>query len=245
VVPLKHGLTTTLPSNHDAMREVAANLPVGWLNAYDNAGPGPDAGVSPLGALDRLDQITGVVRFKHLELLPGLRRPIADIVSTGAAMFTPSEKIIRHSGVSYVSSGGSNAAMHVDLHPNLFIHLAGEKQFSIAGLSRAPSQYQLILDKAAGRMEAFPEFDRMVTFELRPGDALYVPPFTFHRVETAQGRTISVACSWSTPSSERAVRLHRVNVQLRRLGVKPTSLHQPRWSDKAKLAAERLHRLVH
>lgn len=245
VVPLKHDLTSTLPSNVEAVRAVASELPASWLNAYDNDGPGPDTGISPLEALDRLDYVTGVVRFKHLELLPGLRRPIADVVSMAAAAFTPLERVNRYSSVGYVGNGGSGAGVHIDLHPNLFVHLAGEKRFTVAGFPDARAQYRLILDRASGRSEGVPEFDRVAVFDLQPGDALYVPPFTFHQVENKQDRTISAACSWSTPSSERALRLHRVNVGLRRLRLSPAPLDRPRPSDTVKLALEKLHRLVH
>lgn len=242
VVPLKHDLTSTLPSNVEAVRAVASVLPARWLDAYDISGPGPDPGISPLKALDRLDDVAGVVRFKHLELLPGLRRPIADVVSMAAAAFTPSERVTRYSSVGYVGNGGSGARMHIDLHPNLFVHLAGEKRFTVGGFSDARSQYRVILDRASGRSDGIPQFDRIAVFDLRPGDALYVPPFTFHQVENMQDRTVSAACSWSTPSSERAVRLHRVNVGLRRLlQLTPAPPNRQRGSDTVKLVLEKLH----
>lgn len=233
-----------LPWRTDSVREVAEQIPRGWLQAYDNDGPGLPPGISPAQALDRLAETTGVVRLKHLELVPGYRRPVAEIVSAAAAIFTPDERVTRHSSVVFVGNGGSSAPWHIDLQPNLFVHLSGLKRFTIGGLSDDRATQELVLRMFRGRAEPRPELDEVAAFELEAGDALYVPPFTFHSVETTAGLTVSVSCSWSTPSSVRAVRLQRVNAQLRRLGLRSAPVVQHRPTDAVKLAIERVERLV-
>jgi len=242
-VPLRHDLSNVFPWRIGALRDVAEKMPQGWLDAYDSDGSRPAPSCTPVEALDRLETVAGVVRLAHLELVPGFRRPIFEVVSEGVSMFTPGEPLLQHSSVIYVANSGSGAPMHLDLHHNLFFHLTGTKYFRIGQMRDERMQHEAVVRKLGGVSEPLRVLDQVTELELNPGDALYVPPFTFHAVES-DGPTVSVSCSWSTPSSERAVPLQRVNGRLSRFGVRTAPPGRHRLVDLAKVTLERASHLV-
>ncbi|MGH9029443.1 MAG: cupin-like domain-containing protein [Acidimicrobiales bacterium] len=239
VVAFHHDLAELLPWSDQDLRAVAAQIPRRWLDAYGAHGTSTSNAVSPLEALERVEAAGGVVRLEHLELVPGYRRRVEEIVHEAAAMFTPSEAVTRHTSVVYVGAGTSRAPWHFDLHHNLFVHLAGTKRFMVGRMTEPRSQHHLVVRRLSGALGPVPELDQVKLFELRLGDALYIPPFTFHSIENLD-TTVSVACSWSTPASMRAVRLQHMNGRLGRLGLRTRAPGRRRSTEAAKLALDRL-----
>jgi hypothetical protein len=237
---LRHHLLEALPWRDDELRAIAERIPASWLNAYDSDGADLPNRLTPVRALARLNTVTGVVRLMHLELVPEYRAVMDGVTRSMASIATPGQVVTRHTGVVYVANQGSRARLHVDRHPNFFVHLAGRKRFTVAGCSDSRRHQALITSYLSGRGGEGIEADVTRTFDLDPGDALYLPPLTIHGVETPASRSVSVACSWSTPSSERLGSVLWANAQLRRVGIRPISTHRHNRSDPVKLALARV-----
>jgi Cupin-like domain len=188
-------------------------------------------------AVERLDRVTGVVRLQHIELLPGFRQPLAALIAEAARRFSPQEHVEGISSVMYVGTANSNAALHVDLHHNLFLHLRGVKQFTLAAHRDARRQQK----EAAGQFGGHPGVsDRgldTVTYDLQPGDGLYVPPYVLHRVESSDATTVSIACSWATTESQQLLQLQRVNGYLEHLHLRSAPPGRRPSVDRLKVAA--------
>ena len=96
----------------------------------------------------------------------------------------------------WVSSAGMVTHGHFDQDYNLFVQLRGEKRFTLW----SPSQHQLLymyprvhplwhksrVNLRTPDLTRFPDFakSRALQVVLEPGDVLYVPPYTWHYVET-------------------------------------------------------------
>lgn len=107
----------------------------------------------------------------------------------------------------WISSAGMITHTHFDQDFNFFVQLLGKKRFTLW----APSQHELMyvfprvhpmwhksrLNFRAPDLLRFPQFakTRALQIELGPGDVLFVPPYTWHYVETL---TPSISLStWS------------------------------------------------
>jgi hypothetical protein len=225
-----------LPASDREVRAVAAQIPGRWLDAYDCvAVRRPMAGLSALTAVERLRDVPGVVRLEHLELVPGLRRTVAAIIDEAESLLTPGQVVHGRTSVLYVASGHSTAGLHIDLHHNLFVHLRGRKRFGVAWYD-APASHQRAVERHFGGRADVGEPEHRHVFDLGPGDALYIPPYSLHWVESPDGFTVSAACSWSTSATDQTASLQRTNGRLSRLGLttSPPGLHPT--ADRLKLA---------
>jgi hypothetical protein len=237
-VRVRHHAGRFIPSSDAAIHDISRRIPDRWLNAYDT-GPAPDESSPTVAveAIERLEQVTGVVRLQHIELLPGFRQPLARVIAEAAHRFSPEEHVEGISSVMYVGTATSTAALHVDLHHNLFLHLRGVKQFTL-GAYRDPRRQQR---EAAGQFAGHPGVSAQavdtVTYDLHPGDGLYVPPYTLHRVESSDATTVSIACSWATTESQRLLQLQRANGYLERLHLRSAPPGRRPVVDRLKVAA--------
>jgi Cupin-like domain len=236
-IRVRHQAGRFVPSDDAAIHDISDQIPDRWLNAYDT-GPAEEAApTDAVEAIERLDRVAGVVRLQHIELLPGLRQPLARIVAEGARLFTPAEHVEGISSVMYVGSPTSGAALHVDLHHNLFLHLRGAKQFTLAAYRNARQQQKGAAGQFAGHPELAPEAVDTVTYDLEPGDGLYVPPYALHRVESSDATTVSIACSWATTESLRLLQLQRANGYMERLRLRSSPPGRHPTVDRIKVAA--------
>lgn len=115
----------------------------------------------------------------------------------------------------WISSSGMITHTHFDQDYNFFVQLIGKKRFTLW----SPFQHELMymyprvhpmwhksqVNFRDVDMERFPAFSRAraVQIELGPGDILYVPPYTWHYVET-----LSPSVSLSTWSNDYNVYNH-------------------------------------
>jgi oxalate decarboxylase/phosphoglucose isomerase-like protein (cupin superfamily) len=235
---VRHQAGRFVPSDDAAVHDISGQIPDRWLNAYDT-GPAPDeaAPVAAVEAIERLDRVAGVVRLQHIELLPGLRQPLARLIAEGARQFTPGEHVEGISSVMYVGTATSGAALHVDLHHNLFLHLRGSKQFTLASYRDTRQQQREAAGQFGGHPEVSPDAVDTVTYNLEPGDGLYVPPYALHRVESSDATTVSIACSWATTESQRLRQLQRANGYMERLHLRSAPPGRRPAVDRIKLAA--------
>jgi hypothetical protein len=149
----------------------------------------------------------------------------------------------------FLSSGGAVAPFHADQEHNFLAQVVGDKQmhmFPPADLDIFPceSRERLAAEDLHMLDTYRPEIEsRAEVAQLLPGTTLYHPPMSPHWVETGRSSySLSITLSFVTPSVDRTLLLHKLNRQLRRIGMRPAPVgHRPRV-DGAKLMLARAMR---
>jgi len=105
----------------------------------------------------------------------------------------------------FAGLGGTLYHCHYDLQPNLHVQLTGRKRFVLfppsdwRHLYPFPVHHDLdrrsMVDLDSPDSERFPNWKHAVghLVELEPGDALYIPPFWWHHVQSVTPQTTSMA----------------------------------------------------
>lgn len=105
----------------------------------------------------------------------------------------------------FAGLGGTVYHCHYDLQPNLHVQLTGRKRFILfppeewANLYPFPVHHDLdrrsMIDLDAPDSHRFPNWRKAkgMIVELSPGDALYIPPFWWHHVQSLTPETTSMA----------------------------------------------------
>jgi ribosomal protein L16 Arg81 hydroxylase len=111
----------------------------------------------------------------------------------------------------FVSEAGGGVRPHADLHEGFVIQIAGRKQWRVVN----PNPEKPV--PAAGPFTLGENAD---TYELEPGDVLYVPSHATHATHVAEGQSLSLTMSVVLPTAADAV----LTLIQRRV------LTDPRWS---------------
>src|SRR6266576_2621580 len=116
-------------------------------------------------------------------------------------------------GFLFVSSPNSTTPFHLDSEDNFFVHIHGEKFFTIFDneIERSMTRHRNL--KYDQRFAP-----RGTGFHLFAGDGCYVPYQWPHWVRTADSYSISIAITWKTREVRRLNDLHFFNSMLRGLG---------------------------
>mmetsp|Transcript_107461 Transcript_107461/g.342543 ORF Transcript_107461/g.342543 Transcript_107461/m.342543 type:complete len:541 (-) Transcript_107461:81-1703(-) len=105
----------------------------------------------------------------------------------------------------FAGLGGTLYHCHYDLQPNLHVQLTGRKRFILfppedwASLYPFPVHHDLdrrsMVDLDAPDGVRFPKWNRArgMMVDLEPGDALYIPPYWWHHVQSLSAETTSMA----------------------------------------------------
>lgn len=105
----------------------------------------------------------------------------------------------------FAGLGGTLYHCHYDLQPNLHVQLSGRKRFVLFPPDAWPHLYPFpvhhdldrrsMVDLDAPDSAKFPTWPsaRGAVVELSPGDALYIPPFWWHHVQSLTPETTSMA----------------------------------------------------
>lgn len=105
----------------------------------------------------------------------------------------------------FAGLGGTLYHCHYDLQPNLHVQLSGKKRFIVFSPDEWPRLYPFPLHHDLDRRSQVdfdnPDYDKFPEFrgargsivELNPGDALYIPPYWWHHVQSITPETTSMA----------------------------------------------------
>eukprot|EP01137_Pigoraptor_chileana_P020829 Opistho-2@83718 len=143
--------------------------------------------------------------YAHFAKLEGSL--LADVRQSDHLLFLEEEDYDAHMQFAWLSSAGVRTHTHFDQDHNFFVQIFGEKRFTLF----LPVEYPFMsifprlhpmwhksqVDFTHPDLDAFPEYQKARAWEadLRPGDVLYVPPYTWHHVESL---TTSISLStWS------------------------------------------------
>jgi len=146
-------------------------------------------------------------------------------------------------GFLFVSSPNSTTPFHLDSEDNFFVHIHGEKFFTVYdNTDRAvAADDEIERSMTKHRNLKFDErfVSRATEFHLFGGDGCYIPYQWPHWVRTADSHSISMAITWKTREVRRLNDLHFFNSMLRGIGLPQQAPGKQPMLDAAKLAVYR------
>lgn len=161
--------------------------------------------------------------IKNIELDPEYKRLLDDLLDEVAPVVADHEGGMRQrEGFVFLSAPGATTPSHTDPEHNFLLQVRGRKQM-VVGQYPDPRTRQLEIEHQSSgghrNIEWSPVSPR--TFDLEPGDGVYVPPHAPHLVRNGPRPSVSLSITWRTPTTERVARASSVNARLRRLHLNP------------------------
>src|ERR1700737_1111383 len=190
----------------------------------------PSVNLDPVEVVKSIETSGAWMVLKRVENSPEYRQLLEDTLlsvarargfnSLGDAGFEQVE------GFLFVSSPNSTTPFHLDSEDNFFVHIHGEKFFTIFD----NNDRSIVGDDESGRSctrHRNLKYDerlasRGIEFHLLAGDGCFVPYQWPHWVRTADSYSISMAITWKTrktPGGRPRNDLHFFNSMLRGLGL--------------------------
>jgi hypothetical protein len=143
-------------------------------------------------------------------------------------------------GFLFVSSPNSTTPFHLDSEDNFFVHIHGEKFFTIFDNSDrsivGDDEIERSMTKHRNLKYDESFADRGKEFHLFAGDGCYVPYQWPHWVRTSDSHSISLAITWKTREVRRLNDLHFFNSMLRGIGLPQQPPGKQPLRDALKLA---------
>ncbi|MFN2568050.1 MAG: JmjC domain-containing protein [Candidatus Dormibacteria bacterium] len=137
----------------------------------------------------------------------------------------------------FLASPGASVPVHFDRHHNFLLHASGTKTVTVGAFADPrDAQREIERNFSPERHNAHRVPEESRPFVLRPGDGLYIPPYTFHWVTGGPDVAVSLSCSFRTLASVRRESVHQCNAGLRRLGLEPRPPEVRALQDYAKVA---------
>ena len=145
-------------------------------------------------------------------------------------------------GFVFLSAPGSTTPSHTDPEHNFLLQVRGQKDMNV-GEFPDPSTRQLELEQTFGggghrNIEWEPSNPR--TFDLQPGDGVYVPPHAPHWVKNGPTASVSLSITFQTPANKREINVHAFNARLRKIGLSPSPPDRRPALDRQKANAQRV-----
>jgi hypothetical protein len=241
--PLRHNLASNPLFELEAIADLADRMPEGQVEHNlgnlpeelpDGAPPQADLtpgeiarGIETNGCWLVLKRIEFDERYK--ELLESLLGPIAERMGPREGGATKLEAYI------VLSAPNSTTPVHIDPEHNFFMHIRGPKRFDIGAWNNEDAMLTA-MKRYYGEnhryVDAMPPGAN--SYDLEPGDGLYLPPHAPHMVKTFDPVAISLSCAMYTKRLEDLVSVYRMNSQLEKikLPVAPPGRHP--GADRAK-----------
>ena len=219
----------TLPKIIDLVRELPADS-IEYNSGKAAMGQDPDAtqliDLEPAEVVRRIVTCGGWMVLKRIEAHPAYRAVIEDVLlSVARANGHSSLKDAGFEdlrGFMFVSSPESTKPFHVDPEDNIFVHIHGDKFFTVCDnrdgsvVSDDAIELSLTKHRNVGYSEDFEK--KSTCYSLKPGDGLFVPYLWPHWVRTGSKFSISMAVTWKTRAVMRKNDVFVVNSLLRRAG---------------------------
>jgi hypothetical protein len=241
-----HELTDDPLLTLDALADAADRLPP--QNVEHHLADIPR--VLPGGETKKLDQtpgevVRGIADNGCWVMLTSLARlpDYTDLLGRAAGRFelalrARGERIVGHNLVAFIGAPGATVPVHFDRNHHLLLQIRGTKTVGTGTFTDAHvREIQLERGVQFHRLNADRLPDDAEEHELRAGQALVIPAYTFHWVHGGDDVSIALTCTASTESTRRAAAVYRFNVRARKLHlpVQPPGRH--RWLDDAKQRA--------
>ncbi len=188
--------------------------------------------------LERLDRAKAFVQLINVRSDPAYRALIDAFLDEVVRVLPPSQaQLLNRDAAVFLSSPRSVTPFHLDHEQNFLCHVRGRKRLKVW----EPDDRSLVSARA---LEIFfregslrevvyrPEFAlKAHTFDLGPGDAVFMPMGAPHAVTTGEEVTVTFSVLMNTRASLDEADAHRANYRLRQLGFEPTPVGRSRVRD--------------
>lgn len=241
---VKHHLSDHPLLTLDALADLADILPP--ENVEHNLGSVPE--VAPGGEVPKLDQSPGEIargiesngcwmvlkRVEHdnryRELLGASLDDVVPHVAFKEGGYT------RQEGFVFLSAPNSVTPSHLDPEHNLLLQVRGEKKMTIGTYPDTESEQREVERLFSGghrNLDGLPP--QAQTFDMSPGDGVYVPIYAPHIVHNGPQVSISFSITFYTEASERDQAVYALNARLRKLGLSPQPPRRSASRDRIKV----------
>ncbi len=253
-VRLRHHLVGHDLFRLDRLAELADWLPAGQVDHNLGALPSVLAEDTAITSLDLGpgDVIRGLadngswVVIKNVESHPEYREVLEATIREASDLVEAEEGgVIAIEGFIFVSAPNTTTPTHVDPEHNVLLHLAGTKSIHIGAYRDAGA--------AAAALETFHGAGERnlreapvlpLSFDLTPGDGVYVPLHAPHYVTNGPTPSVSFSLTFTTVRTDKVAAMYKFNHQARRLGLQPSYPGASPWRDEVKQAMWRAPRAV-
>jgi hypothetical protein len=204
----------------------------------------PTVDLDPVEVVNRIETSGAWMVLKRVENSPAYHSLLEDtllsVARTRGFNSLADAGFEQVEGFLFVSSPNSTTPFHLDSEDNFFVHIHGEKFFTIfdnhdrALVSDDEIERSMTKHRNLKYNDSFAP--RGNEFHLYAGDGCYVPYQWPHWVRTANSYSISMAITWKTREVRRLNDLHFFNSMLRGIGLPQKPPGTQPVLDAAKLA---------
>jgi hypothetical protein len=247
-IPLRHNLPSHPLFELDEIADLADRMPEGQVE--HNLGDLPEE--LPDGAPPQADLTAGEIArgietnrcwmvLKRIEFDPRYREVLESLLGPIAERMGPREGgATKLEAYLVLSAPNSTTPVHIDPEHNFFMHIRGPKRFDVGSWNDEESRLTA-MKRYYGDDHRFVDGmpEGATTYNLEPGEGLYLPPHAPHMVKTFEPVAISLSCAMYTKGLEDIVSLYRMNSQLERIKVPVAPPGRHPGADKAKAAVWR------
>jgi cupin superfamily protein len=161
--------------------------------------------------------------LKNIELEPDYGRLLGDSLDELVPYLHSREgRMLQREGFVFLSAPGSITPSHVDPEHNLLLQVRGSKEMNVGSFPDSETAQRELERFYSGGERNIPVLPAATqTFDLEPGDGVYVPPSAPHWVKNGPTVSVSLSITFRTPASQRIAQVHALNARLRRLHLSP------------------------
>lgn len=236
-----------------ALLDLAKRLPAGSIEY--NSGDVPidqDPDKTPMTGLTieetirRINDCNSWMVLRHVEQDPAYKAALDECLADIAPPAMQSTgRMHQKVGFIFISSANATTPLHLDPEHNILVHLSGEKRMAIyrtdQGIVPDTHHERYHAGEAHRNLRHDPDFDRHAEFfDLRPGDAVYVPVKAPHWVKTGPGPCVSFSITWKSRACDAEARLRIANHAIRKWGGAPPPPGARPGRDAAVIFAQRV-----
>lgn len=189
----------------------------------------PANGLSVDETIRSIEECGSWMVMKFVEQDEAYRKLIQQTLSRVAPIVAPvTGNMLKMEGFVFISSPGAVTPFHFDPEHNILLQVRGRKTMTIfpAGDERlVPDEAHEMFHNGGHRNLRWDESfaKRGTCFELKPGDAAYIPVKAPHWVKNGPDVSISFSVTWRSEWSYREENARRLNHMLRASGLQPAA----------------------
>lgn len=219
----------------------AGDLPIG----HDPAKT-PANRLSPVETIRRIEECGAWIVLKDVERDPEYRAALHECLGEFAPFAAKATgRMHRRVGFIFLSSPGAVTPLHLDPEHNVLMQIKGSKRIHLyptdRGIIPAEHHEDYHAGEAHRNVAHMPEYDAFAqTFDLGPGDAVFVPLKAPHWVKNGDRASISFSVTWRSRASDNERRLRLANHAIRKIGGRPPEPGEAPARDAAKILAHQV-----
>ena len=192
-------------------------------------------------AIDNLHEAKAFVQILNVRSDPAYRALIDGFLDEVAQLLPPRDRqLLNRDAAAFLASPGSVTPFHLDHEQNFLCHIRGAKTFHVWDHRdrSVVTERALEIFYREGKLREVvyhPDMQpKAQSFELTPGDCLFMPMGSPHAASTGRDITVTVSILLNTQSSFDLVETYRANHLLRSLGLSPAPVGDSQVRDSLK-----------